>query len=64
MKTISCKDMGVDCGYVAKGETAEEAVNKLNAHATKAHPEVVEEMSKKMSEKEMIDDMMSKVKDM
>jgi predicted small metal-binding protein len=64
MKTVSCKDMGIDCGYVSKGETTEEAVDKLNAHAMKAHPEVVEEMSKKMSENEMTDKMMAKVKDM
>ncbi len=64
MKTISCKDMGVDCGFVAKGETAEEVISKLNDHATKAHPEVVAEMSKKMSEEQMKTKMTSMVKDM
>lgn len=63
MKTLACKDMGIDCGYVAKGETAEEVVQKINDHAIKAHPDVVGEMAKKMSKDEMADEMMSKVKD-
>ena len=63
MKTLSCKDMGVDCSFVAKGDTDEEVVKKLNDHAMKAHPEVVAEMSKKMSKEEMMDKMTSQIKD-
>jgi predicted small metal-binding protein len=63
MKTLACKDMGIDCGFVAKGETDEEVIKKTNDHTTKAHHEVMEEMSKKMSEEEMKKKMKSMIKE-
>jgi predicted small metal-binding protein len=63
MKTLACKDMEVDCGYIAKGETEEEVIGKMNDHAMKAHPDVVAEMSKEMSKEEMANKMISKMKD-
>jgi predicted small metal-binding protein len=59
MKNISCMDMGVNCPFVAEGETAEDAVMNLTAHATTAHPEEVS----KMTPEEMKEAMMAKVKD-
>ncbi len=59
MKNISCMDMGVTCPFVAEGETAEEAVTNLTAHATTTHPEEVA----KMTPEAMKEAMMAKVKD-
>ena len=63
MKTISCKDMGIDCANVSKGESDEEVINKLNEHIMRFHPDVVTEMSRTMTEQEMMEKMVSKVND-
>jgi predicted small metal-binding protein len=36
-KEIRCKDVGVDCDFVATGETEEEIMKKAAEHAKKAH---------------------------
>ena len=64
MKTLSCRDMGVDCDFVAKADTIEETVKIATDHAMEAHAEKIVEMSKTMSQDEMIKAMMSAVKDM
>ncbi len=63
MKALACRDMGVDCDFVAKADTAEETVKMATDHALKAHAEKIAEMSKTMSQDEMTKVMMSKVKD-
>ena len=45
MKSIACKDMGVDCDFVATGETAEEVKAKLMKHAAEAHSDMMAGMS-------------------
>ena len=35
--TIACRDMGVACDFVAKGETEEEVLVKGGEHAKKVH---------------------------
>ncbi len=37
MKTLSCKDVGMDCDYQARGRTANEVLKKAAAHAKKDH---------------------------
>lgn len=37
MKTLSCKDVGVDCDYQARGKTVNEVLKKAAAHAKKDH---------------------------
>ena len=37
MKTLSCKDAGVACDFVAKGETNEEVLSKVAEHGKKVH---------------------------
>jgi len=64
MKTISCKDMGVECDFSAQAETAEEAVKMLKDHAAQAHADKIAEMSATMSDEEMTNSMMSKVQEM
>ena len=37
MKTLSCKDVGVDCDYQARGKTVNEVLKKATEHAKKDH---------------------------
>ena len=37
MITVSCRDVGVDCDYVAKGETEEEIMRDAGEHAVRDH---------------------------
>ncbi len=37
MKTLSCRDVGVDCDYQAKGKTVDEVLRKTAEHAKKDH---------------------------
>jgi predicted small metal-binding protein len=36
-KTVSCRDVGMDCDFVAKGETAEDILQQCAEHARKDH---------------------------
>jgi len=36
-KTMSCKDVGSDCDFVARGETEEEIMEQVAEHARTAH---------------------------
>ncbi len=45
MKTLACKDMGVECDFVAKGSTNEEVKRKMMDHAGEAHPELIDNSS-------------------
>lgn len=55
---LSDKDLGMDCNFVARGETPEEVKTKLFEHAMEAHADIFvsltaeqqEEMSKKIGE--------------
>lgn len=37
MKALSCKDVGVDCGFEARGKTVDEVLKKAADHARKDH---------------------------
>jgi predicted small metal-binding protein len=37
MKSLSCREMGVDCPFRAEGETGEEIKAKMLKHAAAAH---------------------------
>ena len=37
MKVLSCKDIGVDCDFQARGRSAGEVLKKASAHAMKDH---------------------------
>lgn len=41
MKQIGCRDMGVNCDFVAKGSTDEEIKRTLWTHAETSHGEAV-----------------------
>ena len=52
MKTIHCKDGGVDCDFVVRGETEEELFRRALEHGRKAHgmTEITPELKEKMRE--------------
>ncbi len=43
---LGCKDMGVQCSFVAEGKSPDEVKRKLTSHAQKAHAELMKGMSK------------------
>jgi predicted small metal-binding protein len=49
-KTVSCRDVGMDCDFVAKGETEQDILRQATEHARTAHnmteipPEVVDKV--------------------
>jgi predicted small metal-binding protein len=52
MLSINCRDVDVDCDYVAKGETEEELMKDAAEHAVKDHGYKEEEiMTPEMKEK-------------
>jgi predicted small metal-binding protein len=36
-KIVSCREVGVDCDFVAKGETEQEVLQQCAEHARKKH---------------------------
>jgi len=36
-KTVNCRDVGVDCDFVARGETEQEVLRQCAEHARTAH---------------------------
>jgi predicted small metal-binding protein len=36
-KVLTCRDVGVDCDFVARGETVEEVMEKAERHAREYH---------------------------
>ena len=45
MLKFACKDAGVDCDFIATGETVEEVKEKAFAHAGVAHAEILKSMT-------------------
>jgi predicted small metal-binding protein len=48
-KTMSCRDVGPDCDFVARGETEEEVMGQVAEHARDAHG--LEEVPPELAEK-------------
>ena len=62
MRKIECRDMGMDCSFVATGETDKEVMDKLNEHSMAVHAEEMKKMNMTLAE---IEEMMrSKIKEM
>ncbi|MFY9794452.1 MAG: DUF1059 domain-containing protein [Candidatus Nitrosopolaris sp.] len=45
MKTLSCRDAGCDCNYVAKGETEEDVLRDAAQHGMKEHGKTAKDMT-------------------
>ncbi len=46
MLKFACKDVGMECDFVATGVTAKEVMEKALAHAGVAHADMLKAMSK------------------
>ena len=46
MMKFACKDLGIDCNYVATGSTKEEVLKKAMEHGGSAHADKMKNMSK------------------
>lgn len=56
MKTIACKDAGMDCDFIATGTTDEEVMGKAMEHLESVHSDKLADMAKTMTP-EQINDM-------
>ena len=45
MKEFACKDLGMDCNFVAKGNTVDEVKAKAMEHAAAKHADLVKKMT-------------------
>lgn len=45
MLKFACKDAGVDCNFVATGESVEEVMKAAFAHGEVAHKDILQTMS-------------------
>lgn len=58
MKVVNCRDVGVDCDFVAKGETVDDVLRQCGEHARSAHgfadvpPELVDKVKAAIREEE------------
>ena len=48
MKRLVCRDVGLDCDYIIKGETEEEIMKNAVQHAWQIHAIKPEEMTSEM----------------
>ena len=46
MLKFACKDVGVECDFVATGATAEEVKEKAFAHAGVVHADIIKNLDK------------------
>lgn len=45
MKSFACKDLGLDCSFVATGSTVEEVKDSAMAHAKVVHQDLLATMT-------------------
>ena len=51
MKRLACRDIGLDCDYIIKGETEEEIMRNAVQHAWEIHAIKPEEMTSEIKAK-------------
>ncbi len=49
MEKFACKNLGIDCDFVATGATKEEVLQKAMAHGGTVHADLMEGMTKEQS---------------
>lgn len=64
MKSLACRDMGIDCDHVTTGETDEATMSAAKEHVQSMHADKMNEMMQTMTEEQMTEMMKSKMKDM
>lgn len=63
MKTIADRDLGIDCPFVAKANTAEEAIKQSKDHIKKDHKDFWRDNWKDMTDMEISDIISAKMKE-
>ncbi len=58
---LACRDMGMNCDFVANGDTNEEVMKQLSEHGMTVHAEEIQKMN--MPKDEMMKMMMSNIKE-
>ena len=51
-KTLSCRDVGMDCDFTARGETEEEIMQQIKEHA----------LTHNFTEKELTEEFLNRIK--
>jgi predicted small metal-binding protein len=49
MEKFACKNLGMDCDFVATGATKEEVLKKAMAHGSTVHADLMKNMTKEQS---------------
>ena len=62
MKTFKCRELGMDCDFVATGNTVEEVKQKAFDHAGKVHADMLKTMSTPQQMAEMEKQVVSVIK--
>lgn len=60
--SISCADAGVNCPFVARGETVDAVVKEITAHAQDVHAEIIKKLLETMTADELTEWLREKVK--
>jgi predicted small metal-binding protein len=51
MKTLACRDVGLDCDNIIKGKTEEDVLKEAEGHAWEIHAIEPEEITSEMKDK-------------
>ena len=62
MKSLACKDMGMDCSFEVKHNDVDEVMRSSTDHAKHMHPDKMKEMAKTMNDAQMKQAMMGAMK--
>ena len=49
MEKFACKNLGIDCNFVATGATKEEVLKKAMDHGSTVHADLMKNMTKEQS---------------
>lgn len=49
MEKFACKNLGIDCNFVATGATKEEVLKKAMEHGSTVHADLMKNMAKEQS---------------
>lgn len=60
--SISCADAGVNCPFVAQGDTVDGVIAEITAHAQDAHAEIIKKLLETMTPDELTEWLKEKVK--
>jgi len=62
MKSLACKDLGIECMFVAKADNEEDVIDMTMKHTENEHPMQAADMKTKMTDDERHEMLMEKMK--